>query len=208
MRIQAIVTELVFEHALRIRMKAETNDAAVDTSKSDENTAAPTPDAASQAGADGDGESAAGSQAAANAPADSAASSSDTATTSSAAKGKGKAPAEDAAKKPAEPKKPAEDKKKGKNLVGKINNLVTSDLSNLEPIGMLVTVARTFAPPSCNTYIGLTRWSSVRISAADHALHGLPVPASRLEVGGPGCLCQHCPLTILLVVPWSVWQLC
>ena len=143
MRIQAIVTELVFEHALRVRMKAETNDAAVDASKSDENTAVPTPDAASQAGADGAGEGAEGSQATADAPTDSAASGSETATASSAAKGKGKAPAEDAAKKPAEPKKPAEDKK-GKNLVGKINNLVTSDLSNLEPIGMLLTVARMF----------------------------------------------------------------
>ena len=138
MRIQAIVTELVFEHALRVRMKAETNDAAVDASKSDENTAVPTPDAASQAGADGAGEGAEGSQATADAPTDSAASGSETATASSAAKGKGKAPAEDAAKKPAEPKKPAEDKK-GKNLVGRINNLVTSDLSSLEPIAFFFT---------------------------------------------------------------------
>ena len=49
MRIQAVVTELVFEHALRIRMKAETTET-IDASKSGENTAVATPDTASQVG--------------------------------------------------------------------------------------------------------------------------------------------------------------
>ncbi|KAM5539757.1 hypothetical protein V8D89_006570 [Ganoderma adspersum] len=182
-RIQAIVTELVFEHALRIRMKAETSDP-VDASKSDENTAAPTLDAASQVGADGEGESAEGSQAAADAPADSAASSSDTASAPSTAKGKGKAPAEDAAKKAAEPAKPAEDKKKGKNLVGRLNNLVTSDLSNLEPIGMLVTVALFESPLQitlCMVFLyQLLGWS---------ALVGLATMLITLPV--PGWITKH-----------------
>ena len=55
MRIQAIITELVFEHALRIRMKAETSETP-DAGKSGENTVAATPDTASQTGAESEGE--------------------------------------------------------------------------------------------------------------------------------------------------------
>ncbi len=163
-------------------MKAETSDP-VEASKSDENTAATTPDAASQVGADGGGESSEGSQAGAGATADSASSSSGTAAApvSAAAKGKGKA-AEDAPKKTAEQAKPAEDKKKAKNLVGRINNLVTSDLSNLESSGMLITFARTFCLSCYSVYVGLMACYSVRIAVADHTLHDFPVPSSWLEV--------------------------
>ena len=139
MRIQAIFTELVFEHALRIRMKAETSDA-TDAGKSGENTAIATPDTASQVGDAGEGESGEGSQAGGGDPGDSATSSSSTAVTPGSAaisvKGKGKATPEDSSKKAAEQAKQPEDKKEGKNLVGRINNLVTSDLDSLEPIAM------------------------------------------------------------------------
>ncbi|EJF59658.1 P-loop containing nucleoside triphosphate hydrolase protein [Dichomitus squalens LYAD-421 SS1] len=145
-RIQAVITELVFEHALRIRMKAETSEV-TDASKSGEITAVATPDTASQVGVEGEGEgSAEGSDAGASVPAHSATSSSSTAVAPASIKGKGKAPSEDTAKKVAEPSKPAEGGKKGKNLVGRINNLVTSDLSNLEPIGMFVTFATIESP--------------------------------------------------------------
>ena len=152
-RIQAIITELVFEHALRIRMKAETSDAA-GASKSGDNTAVATPDTASQIGEDGEAESSEGSQTDGGAPAQSATSSSSTdvasVSASATAKGKGKAPAEDVPKKPAEQEKPAEDKKKGKNLVGRINNLVSSDLSSLEPIAMFLTFARASSFLTCS----------------------------------------------------------
>ncbi|PIL29334.1 ATP-binding cassette transporter [Ganoderma sinense ZZ0214-1] len=183
-RIQAIVTELVFEHALRIRMKAETNDS-VDASESGENTAQVTPDAASQAGETGEGESTEGSQAGATPSDDSVpGSSSDTATVASTGKGKGKGPADDAAKKTASTAKPAEDKKKGKNLVGRINNLVTSDLSNLEPIGMLLTVALFESPLQitlCMVFLyQLLGWS---------ALVGLATMLITLPV--PGWITKH-----------------
>ncbi|KAM5539771.1 hypothetical protein V8D89_006584 [Ganoderma adspersum] len=143
-RIQAIITELVFEHALRIRMKAETSGVA-DASKSGENTAVATPDTASQLGEDSEGDSSASGQTEEAAPAHSATASSSTdvasVSASTTAKGKSKAPPEDVPKKAAEQEKPGENKKKGKNLVGRINNLVSSDLSSLEPIAMFVTFA-------------------------------------------------------------------
>ena len=102
MRIQAIFTELVFEHALRIRMKAET--AASTPSPS----TAPTPDTASLAdtavGTEGE-HSAEGTEQTLQPSSASIAS-------SSSGKGKGKAKEED------------DDKDKDSNLVGKINNLV------------------------------------------------------------------------------------
>ena len=129
-------------------MKAETGDVA-DASKSGENTAVATPDTASQLGEDSEGESSAGGQAEGGASAHSATSSSSTdvasVSASATAKGKGRAPSEDVPKKAAEQDKPAENKKKGKNLVGRINNLVSSDLSSLEPIAMFVTFACEFA---------------------------------------------------------------
>ncbi len=150
-RIQAIITELVFEHALRIRMKAETGDTA-DSGKSSENTAVATPDNASQVGenSDGDGESSEGSQAGAGAPRDSATSSSNASIILDSApatiKCKGKAAVSDGAlKTTAEQTKPAEDKKEANNLVGRINNLVSSDLNNLEPIAMFFPYTGTFA---------------------------------------------------------------
>ena len=140
-RIQAIITELIFEHALRIRMKAEISDPVV-TNKHGENVAVATSDTASQVGAESQGE---GSQAGDPVDSVSSSSGSDAAPTPAPVtdKGKDKAPSKVSSKNAAEQTKPAVDKKKEKNLVGRINNLVTSDLSNLEPIGMFVAFART-----------------------------------------------------------------
>ncbi|PIL29335.1 ATP-binding cassette transporter [Ganoderma sinense ZZ0214-1] len=144
-RIQAIITELLFEHALRIRMKAETGDSA-EGSESGETMVVVTPDTASQLGEDGAMESSESSQAVTSATEHSAASISSTDAASlpasAAAKGKGKAAAEDVQKNAVEQEKPAEGKK-GKNLVGKINNLVSSDLSSLEPVAMFLTITHT-----------------------------------------------------------------
>ena len=143
-RIQAIITELVFEHALRIRMRAETSESQ-QGGRSGQTTAMTTPDTASQVEADNEGEggdrSTQGNDTGANVTPRSAASISSTTVASSSPKGKGKAPSEDEARKP-ESSKALEDGEKGKNLVGRINNLVTSDVANLEPIGMFLTFCR------------------------------------------------------------------
>ena len=112
-RAQAIITQLVFEHSLRIRMKAET--AASTPSPS----TAPTPDTASLAdtavGTEAEGHSPEGTE-------QTLQPSSASVTSSGSGKGKGK------------DKEEEEDKKdKDSNLVGKINNLVRARcLINIE----------------------------------------------------------------------------
>lgn len=104
---QAIITQLVFEHSLRIRMKAET---AASTTPSP--STAPTPDTASLAdmavGTEGD-HSAEGTE-------QTLLPSSASVASSSSGKGKGKAKDDD-----------DDMKDKDSNLVGKINNLVCTD---------------------------------------------------------------------------------
>ncbi|KAG0697813.1 hypothetical protein DFH29DRAFT_984146 [Suillus ampliporus] len=118
-RMEGILTQLVFEHALRIRMKAELPD---DGKKSGESTAPSTPDSASVAGS---------STAAADESTDSSSdetlqANSETISTSSTKKGKKKS--QDVKEEPeSSPKKHSS----ADNLVGKINNLVTTDLSNI-----------------------------------------------------------------------------
>ncbi|KAH9918376.1 P-loop containing nucleoside triphosphate hydrolase protein [Epithele typhae] len=105
-RLQAIVTELVFDHALRIRMKAETSD---DVSAKGDPTTTDTPGNQS-------GESSTAS----------AGSLSSRSQDTVKDKGKGK---EEPAKKEM-PKKGKGKKGKDKNLVGRINNLVSSDMAS------------------------------------------------------------------------------
>lgn len=108
----AIVTQLVFNHALKIRVKAETEREPV----SDNTTAAATPDGASVVEASGSSE------------AESAA-----ADDGDLSKKKGKQPEASisgdstSTKVAEEPKK----KDKGGSLLGKLNNLVTSDWSTI-----------------------------------------------------------------------------
>lgn len=128
---QATLTQLLYDHALRIRMKAETSS---DSSGSRTSTAAPTPDSASIAEPE--------QEEATNGNSDST--STTAVGTDSGGKGKQKAQAAGDAKKPAEDLKDSQ----GKNLIGKINNLVTSDLNN-------ITSGRDFMiPRECS--VGLT----------------------------------------------------
>ncbi|KAG2123601.1 hypothetical protein DEU56DRAFT_829341 [Suillus clintonianus] len=115
---EGILTQLVFEHALRIRMKAELPD---DGKKSGESTAPSTPDSASVAGS---------STAAADESTDGSGdetlhASAETLSISSTKKGKQKA--QDVKEELDKSKKHSS----ADNLVGKINNLVTTDLSNI-----------------------------------------------------------------------------
>ncbi|OJA09105.1 hypothetical protein AZE42_02555 [Rhizopogon vesiculosus] len=118
-RMEAILTQLVLEHALRIRMKAELPDG---DKKSGNSTGVSTPDSASVAGS---------STAAADESIDSSSdetlqTSSETISTSPAKKGKQKA--QDAKE---ESDSSSKSNSSADNLTGKINNLVTTDLTNI-----------------------------------------------------------------------------
>ncbi|KAG1769620.1 hypothetical protein EDD22DRAFT_868510 [Suillus occidentalis] len=116
---EGILTQLVFEHALRIRMKAELPD---DGKKSGESTAPSTPDSASVAGSS----TAAADESTDGSGDETLEASAETISISSTKKGKQKS--QDIKEEPDSlPKKHSS----ADNLVGKINNLVTTDLSNI-----------------------------------------------------------------------------
>ncbi|KDQ56808.1 hypothetical protein JAAARDRAFT_36283 [Jaapia argillacea MUCL 33604] len=134
-RTEGIITQLVFEHALRIRMKAEVNpsDSTASAASSTPSTAVHTPDSASIAEVEHE-------------PSPSGSGDDNTSTTArdpsvastATAKGKDKQKGKEADKESIASSKSKKDKEKekddggkGSNLVGKINNLVTTDLGNL-----------------------------------------------------------------------------
>ncbi|KAJ7785923.1 hypothetical protein B0H16DRAFT_1657372 [Mycena metata] len=125
-RCEAIITQLVFEHALRIRVKAETAEKAPSSGTSTPaDSEAPSPIDQEESGGSGD-------ETLNSADADTqsrdetlqASTSSIKSTTSSKGKGKGKET------KAVKPEEPAESPN-ASNLVGKITNLVTTDLGNI-----------------------------------------------------------------------------
>ena len=126
-RCEAIITQLVFDHSLRIRMKAET---AESPSPSRATTAAQTPDNASIAEPEPESEEGASGSTSSE---DETTVRASTISGTSTATAKGKEPAkkgeEDAKDKEKEKEKDAS--AGSGNLIGKINNLVTTDLANL-----------------------------------------------------------------------------
>ena len=132
MRFQAITTELVFEHALRIRMKADTEDSSEAASSDAATAAVGTPvDNASQLGP----ETVDSEDSDADVDRSATASASTTAApASNSSKGKGKSTLEEQPK-GVEAEKPAK-KDTSRHLVGRINNLVTSDLNNIDGLGV------------------------------------------------------------------------
>ena len=123
-RTEAIITQLVFDHSLRIRIKAETSDS---PAASRATTAVHTPDNASIADVE-EGSATHGSQNGSNGSEDETVRASTISAASTAAAKKGK----DVPKKADEAKStPAEPSSASGNLVGKIINLVTTDLNNL-----------------------------------------------------------------------------
>ncbi|CDO77193.1 hypothetical protein BN946_scf184747.g6 [Trametes cinnabarina] len=119
-RTEAIITQLVFDHALRIRMKSESSES---PSASRVTTAVHTPDNASVA-EETTGEHASGS--ASNGSEDETLRASTASVASSKADKKGK----HAKKEDHKPAQAGSGPSSG-NLIGRINNLVTTDLSNL-----------------------------------------------------------------------------
>lgn len=114
---QAILTQLLYDHALRIRMKAETNESQPNSRSS---TAAVTPDTASVV-EDEEEDRPSGSVDGASTSA------STTAVGTDSAKGKQKAAPESDNKTDTDASKDS----KTSNLMGKLNNMVTSDLENI-----------------------------------------------------------------------------
>ncbi|KAI0052513.1 P-loop containing nucleoside triphosphate hydrolase protein [Auriscalpium vulgare] len=120
-RIEGIVTQLVFEHALRIRMKAETAKSAASTASTpDSRSATSSPELESETTVEPE-HPVEGS----NGSSDETVRASTPSTHSSTAKGKGRA--KDSEAKTPEPGA----NKKESNLVGKINNLASTDLNNI-----------------------------------------------------------------------------
>ncbi|KAI0371499.1 multidrug resistance-associated ABC transporter [Pilatotrama ljubarskyi] len=152
---EAIITQLVFDHALRIRMKSETSES---PSASRVTTAVHTPDNASIAEpADGD-QASPGS----NGSEDETVRASTASTTSTSAPKKGK----DAKKVEEKLAAPAGGSPSG-NLIGRINNLVTTDLANLvdgrdflfiilyAPAQIIVAVVFLYAILGWSAFVGL-----------------------------------------------------
>ncbi|KAF7978930.1 hypothetical protein HWV62_44135 [Athelia sp. TMB] len=112
---ESIITQLVFEHALRIRMKTEASESLETTNENTPTSSTPDiPDSASIAD---------------SSPADSTTVST-AGTATSSRKGKQKAQSEDAESAPsAEGKHTSQ--RSSENLIGKINNLVSTDLGNI-----------------------------------------------------------------------------
>ena len=124
-RTEGIITQLVFDHALRIRMKAETTES---PAASRVTTAAHTPDNASIAEEEEDS-AGHGSPSGSNASEEETVRASVISTASTAATKKGTEPTAKKSQEP--PVAPVEPAAASGNLIGKINNLVTTDLNNL-----------------------------------------------------------------------------
>ncbi|KZT67587.1 P-loop containing nucleoside triphosphate hydrolase protein [Daedalea quercina L-15889] len=127
-RTTGIITQLVFAHALRIRMKAEVPDTPASSTVT---TAVGTPDNTSVADMEGPHSQSAtdGEQHGPGSSEDETVRASTISSSSTKGKGKSKVPSE-GGESGKERQKKSEDAK-GVNLVGKINNLVTTDLDNL-----------------------------------------------------------------------------
>ncbi|OSD00621.1 P-loop containing nucleoside triphosphate hydrolase protein [Trametes coccinea BRFM310] len=150
-RSQAIITELVFEHALRVRMKADTSDSH-DVAESNSSIAAPTPDNSSQIATEGTQEASSVGRddtgGDASRPA-TASSSMAAPPASSFSKGKPQSTSdhETRARTNADAARPAVEKKdRSRHLIGRITNLMSSDLNSLENFGMFSTYIAVKSP--------------------------------------------------------------
>lgn len=127
---EALITQLVFEHSLRIRLVAETNDDANASQGHNSPSGAGTPDTASVAGSSANVSASVSSTVndGSKSPADAKSMST---LTSTVPKGKSK---DTGAQTPTSVKPQSKKEslsKKDSNLIGKINNLVTTDLGNI-----------------------------------------------------------------------------
>ena len=177
-RTEGLLTQLVFEHSSRIRLKAETSNGEVerdnltviDTSDSTEGTAA---------NSKADERANEPSEASTTVSLDS--STDFNSTTKNHVKGKDK---DGPPIQKSDTKQPTKDKKDAQNLIGKINNLVTTDLDNIVDGRdfLLVGTLQSFR-------FDLDLLPNTRISftfpASDGFLHHFLIPSTWMEVSFP-----------------------
>jgi hypothetical protein len=204
-RVSAVVTQLVFEHALRIRMKAETSSSTRTTPVATPNTLseATTPDNVSIAGDNIVAEPATGSSEEAG-----------QSTSSSSIKGK--------QREGSHPPTPvgdddSEDLGKSSNLVGKMNNLVSTDLDNLVEgrdfllLGLISSVRVFFGVSNCTPVVlylplqialciwflySILGWSAIAGTVAMLLLFPVPgVVASKIQKVQNDCMKRVCSLS-------------
>jgi hypothetical protein len=122
-RTEGIITQLVFEHALRIRMKAEVPETSASRPASTEptETDADSPDVSADGSEAGD-ETLVGSSTGARSASQGS---------STTVKGKSKSKKTPSVAESTESKTHADGSSKADNLVGRINNLITTDLNNI-----------------------------------------------------------------------------
>ena len=128
-RAEALITELVFEHSLRIRLVSETSKESKEENTQDSPTVVGTPETASVADSSENGSEDSNTEAAS--------------TTASSSKGKAKQASASPPPKAPPAKKPS-DNKKDSNLIGKINNLVTTDLGNITDARDFLMLSQSF----------------------------------------------------------------
>lgn len=160
-QIQSTLIELIFEHALRIRLKADMN-------SSDEGAK---------------GQSGAASPAEAAAPGDDGAHDrADSEATAIAGEGQSSTDADSAAAAKSKGDDGAAAKSKDISMIGKINNMISADVNTLETAyGFVLIRAYDFAMALAES---LTRRSLVH-AAADHSEPRVPVCHLGLEVSYP-----------------------
>ena len=131
-RIESIITSLVFDHALRIRLKAETAKAAVETSSPATLDSTEVQIETGQDDTSGSGDEDNVTVQSAHTTASTViAGATDASSTTAAVSSQQKAKATDIKKAEAKDSQGGKEAKKGGNFVGKLNNLVTSDLGNI-----------------------------------------------------------------------------
>ena len=173
MRAEGILTQLIFSHALRIRVKATSNSKPADTKTVPQTTED------SQSTENGDGESSEGEGSQSTTSETVVASN---ASTKSSKKGKDIAsppPTQETPKKEKEEKKD----KKADNLTGKLNNLVTSDLQNVINSRDFLMVGEWDFILSCSIIVNTKNSNSIICTCFYPSLYDFPLQDSRLEVG-------------------------
>ena len=165
MRVTAITTQLVFEHALRIRVKAETSSspAATPTATPEGRSEATTPDSGSAVEINiGSEDGSGGSE---------EAQSEQSTTAASSIKGKPKQDASGSDSSHGD----GDEAGSSSNLVGKMNNLISTDLENLVDGRDFLLLGLSFCPPPVLIFIHEFFPLSFIFSTASRGVHLVPV---------------------------------
>ncbi len=129
-RTEGVITQLVFEHALKIRATDDTPSKTADGTRSGASTAVQTPAVSTASLPDESPAEEMGTETAEGTPSTTENTAVEQASATASSKGKGKSK-DNQSVKPVETKKPDEEESSSANLSGKITNLVSTDLGNI-----------------------------------------------------------------------------